>query len=115
MLEMVLKKPFTNADWVEVSPGTLPSQTAVRRTRKALPIHKKEAGPPSGLRQVRGPMSVGKDVISQVAKRFCQSFREGEGDEEAPPQKKRRKLRKEDGSPSCPGFSSWELMVTPLS
>lgn len=113
---MVLKKLFTNADWVEVSPGTLPaSQTAVRRTRKALPIHKKEAGPPSGLWQVRGPYRWAMMLSPKWPNGFVNPFARGRVTRKHHPRKKRRKLRKEDGSPSCPGFSSWELMVTPLS
>ena len=88
MLEMVLKKPFTNADWVEVSPGMLPSQTAVRRTRKALPIHKKEAGPPSGLWQVRGPCWWAKMLSPKWPNGFVNPFARGRVTRKHHPRKK---------------------------
>lgn len=50
----------------------------------------------------QGAISVGNDVISQVAKRFRQSFCEGEGDEEAPPQKKKKKTQKGGWLPFLP-------------
>jgi len=85
---MVMKKRFALHDWVGVSP---PFQAGGQTYKEGIPPYQEGGWSPLWALAGQGAASVGKDVMCQAAKRFCQSF--CQKDEEAPPRKKKRRRR----------------------
>ena len=102
---MVMKKRFTIHDWVDVSPTTRAFQAGGQTYKEGTPPYQEGGWSPLWALAGQGATSVGKDVMCQAAKRFRQSFCQKD-EEEAPPGKKRRKLRKVACNLFYPGLSN---------
>ena len=91
---MPLKKRFAPPQWVPVGLAPTTSQTGQggEKYKTGTPAYQEGGWSPLWALAGQGATSMGKDVMCQAAKRFRQSFCQGE-DEAAPPKKKRRKQR----------------------